>query len=158
MMFYSNYIKSNMKFKTYNLLPFNNQMNSKSDEKITSLGTCKRVYNFNCSSGALTDGVGIGELELLWENYYNPSYKTLELPDAIILVCYHLPYWSKYLKMYLSTFVIHTADQKFYYNNILTIDKNWHEITNLKFSSRPISLNSKINGDDCLIFIPKKKE
>ena len=40
-MFYSNLIKGTIKYKTFDLLPFDNQMNTKDDRKIKKLGTCK---------------------------------------------------------------------------------------------------------------------
>jgi len=151
-MFYSNLIKSNIKYKTYDLLPFNNQMNTKDDERITKLGSCKSVYNFNCSSGALTDGVGIGEMKLMWENYFDPSYKTLELPLAFVKACYFLPYWSKNQDCYMPSFIIYTADNCFYYNTITHQSIEWEKINNLTFTEKPMALYSKINGEDCLIF------
>ena len=112
----------------------------------------QNVYNFNCSSGALTDGIGIGDLTLIWNDYYNPYYKTLELPRAYVKSCYFLPYWSKNQECYMPEFIINTADNCFYFNTLIQPGIEWQEIDNLPFTETPMALYSKINGEDCLIF------
>ena len=68
-MFNKNLVKSNMKYKNYNMVPFDNLMNHKSDYKLQKFGRCNKTYNFKTSSGALTDGIRIGELKFIRSRY-----------------------------------------------------------------------------------------
>ena len=152
-MFYANVVKGNIKFKKYNALPFNNLINHKLDAKTVPFGRCDNLYNFNTYTGALTDGIGISDIELVYENYYDMKYKTVQLPSAKeITGCYFLKYWHEPMNQYLYLLMIYCHDGKILYNMVNSINSEWTEIDNLQFSSKPMALYSKVNGVDSLIF------
>ena len=153
MIFYPNLNKGNLKYKNYNLLDFDNQMNSKIDEKKLPFGRCKTIYNYSCSSGALHDGIGLSELKLIYNNDYDLQYKTLLLPTTnFVHACYFLRYWLEDINSYMSVLITYCADDKLYYNYLNSSDTEWYEISNLSFKSTPTAIYSKFNGDDSLIF------
>lgn len=151
-MFYPNLIKSNLKCKKYNFVPFNTQMNFKYNYQSQPLGRCSQVYNFDTSSEALTDGLGINDLSFVWDNYNYLQYKTLVPPSKTFVInAYFFRYWHKVFGYYY-VLVIFCANNKIYYNYVNQVNTDWQEITNLTLTDDPIALYSKVNGVDCLIF------
>ena len=151
-MFYKNLIKNNLKCKKYNFLPFNSQMNFKFNYQSQPLGRCSQVYNFDTSSEALKDGLGVTELKFVWNNAHDLQYKTLVAPTfAFVENAYFFRYWHKTWGYYY-VLVIYCSNKKIYYNYVNQYNDQWHEITNLTLTEEPIALYSKVNGVDCLIF------
>jgi hypothetical protein len=94
-------------------------MNSKKDEKVLPLGSCNKTYNFNTSTGALIDGIGIDDITLIWDSFYDIEYKTLELPlKFYISGCYLYKYRESQSNMYFYFLIIYGANKKLYYNII----------------------------------------
>jgi len=156
MMFYKNLNKGNMKFKNINFNSFKSQMNNKDDDKSAPFGLCERIYNFSNLSGALTDGIGIGDLDIIYDSFYDISYKKIEIPNMIIKGCYFLKYWNKVLNSYDYLIIIYCSDQKLYYNVIASPDTSWMEIKNIQLTTKPIALYTKVNDIDSLIFYSEK--
>lgn len=156
-MFYPNLIKGKLKYKNFNFAPFNKHINSKLDEKTLPFGSCSNLYNFNTSSGALIDGVGIDDITLIWDSFYDLEYKTLDLPLTFYIAgCYFFKYWESQHDRYLYFIIIYGANKKLYYNIINGVNTEWHEIKNINFTAKPIALYSKVNGVDSIIFYSKE--
>lgn len=155
-MFYKNLNNGKIKYKKYSLSSFNSQMNNKDDEKILPFGVCDRIYNFNTSTGALTDGMGIGEIEVVYNNFYDVDMKIIDNPQDPIESTYFLKYWNQTLESYDYILIIYCMNGKAYYNVVSDSYPSWMEIKNITFTVKPIALYSKVNGVDCLIFYSKK--
>lgn len=156
-MFYPNLINGNLKYKKFDFVPFNNGINSKLDEKLLPLGRCDSMYNFNCSTGALIDGIGISDLKLIWDNFYDIKYKDLGLPQGTyIKSCYFFKYWDTKTNEYLYILLLYGVNKKIYFNIVNTINTEWHEVSNLEFSVNPMVIYAKVNNIDSLIFYTKE--
>lgn len=155
-MFYKNFNKGNIKFKKISLSSFNKQMNNKDDERILPFGECDKIYNLNTSSGVLKDGMGVGDLEVVCDNFYDIRSKIIDQPISHVESTYFLKYWNKVLESYDYILIIYCGDGKAYYNVVSQTYPSWMEIKNITFTVKPIALYCKVNDVDCLIFYSKQ--
>lgn len=152
------------------LLPINNQttlkvkltdfssgMNTKVDGNILPLNVAKNTYNFNFSSGALTQGLGFKDLTI---PYGTDFTKTMQVPQNVtkiekVWVYKRYVAQSQTFSPLLVFFSSHSGNDnanELYYGRVETALNTFNLITNGEFSQVPVGINLRINGQDSILF------
>lgn len=154
-MFYENYIsssKSKIDNKEFN--SFKKTINSEIDENCLPFSTGRCVYNFDTSTGVLTDGLGVADVEFKYSTQLNRLRKKVKFPEQFqVMKCYYYPYYDSVAKMDFPMLVVYCSNRKFYFIPIQHPDEDVTEIPDLYFYEAPIAVTGKINGIDTIIFV-----
>lgn len=157
-MFYENLIPENKsKTKTLKFSSFKDSINSDLDDSCLDFSNSNNVYNFDTTSGALTDGMGIQDVSFKYSSQLHRLTKKVNFPvNYQIMGCWYYPYFDTFDNSECPILVIYCSNRKFYYIQIQHPDIEMLEIDDLLFYEVPLVVTSKVNGIDTLILVSKK--
>lgn len=155
-MFYKNYFKTkDIKYKTIKFSKFEG-LESVTDDSVMKLSHSPLTYNFDCSSGALKDGIGVRKLR--FKSYPDDTtFKELDdLPtDYHPTSCWLFNYYDNQFSAFRSFLVIRDSNGDVYYNMLHTNATDFTKIDGLNFASEPLVITCNIDEEDTLVFITK---
>ena len=97
-MFYENLIPQNKsKTKTLKFSSFKDSVNSDLDDSCLDFSNSNNVYNFDTTSGALTDGMGIQDVTFKYSSQLHRLTKKVNFPENYqIMGCWYYPYFDTF--------------------------------------------------------------
>lgn len=152
-MFYKNLIdKSNIKLREYSAEPFESGwIVGKQNEKLP-FGSCLEMFNFDVNSGALEDGVGIGNI-LVRYGIVKKDIQTLNLPaNTYVRDCFYFRSYNYNYKSYYSLLILKDNLGLFRYVRVDTQALTWKQIDNLEYYDDIEMMSTVLNGKDALVF------
>lgn len=132
---------------------FNKGLSLKYDKNLSNIEYASEIENFSFDSGALTDGIG-------FDNVFNNIAKPAEIQTLssdlqnvgnIEKIIYFYKFNSKTqtrqdkLLFISSTFEV-------YFVNLYDTQKQLSKLRNVKFTSSPVAISYRLNGEDVIIF------
>lgn len=144
-----------MKFSNYKIDKFDS-VDSDSDARGLSIGNSPMSYNFDITTGALKDGIGVGKLKFR-RNSDRDVYKELDYPpdDSFVLACWLYTSYTDGINVDKSILVAYTSKGAIFYNRLHTEHTEFTLLDGVTFSSQPVVLACKLDGEDALILTTK---
>ncbi len=154
-MIYSENIPNNTKSTIrVTLSNFSNGIDTNTDENILPLNSATNTFNYDFSSGALRDGLGIKELVIKNAT----TEKTMVIPQNVekILKFWHFRRYDSAMQHFSPLMLIYCNDGKVYSGRLSTLDTAFYDI-GLTFSTEPVGINYRLDGTDSfLLCVPNE--
>ena len=123
---------------------FLNGVDTKTEQNILPLNIARQTYNYDFSSGALTNGLGFKDLTIT----VGDVTKTMSVPSTVseIKNFWFFNNYNKTYEEFQPVLVFYTSEKKLYWAPMYTTDTNFYELLNLTFHSEPVAINMYIDG------------
>ena len=146
---YENFKTGSIYGKKIDLFDFNNAVNGLIDGHLGKNTLAETTYNFDYSSGALKCGVGVKQLEILFDN----NHFVAKMPDGLIpkKIFYYKRYDEINFKNDDRILVLFSNGEVYEWHIYLGTNK-MVKIENLNFSKTPFYVNYRLNGEDVILF------
>ncbi len=133
---------------------FASGMNTEVDENLLPHKQAKLVFNYASKNGALKTGHGFRSLTLPWEypEYAETDYRVMqEYTNEGITNLWHYRYYNQTQnkRNHLILYTISTGQVCFWY--VTGMFENSNLVPNVTFTSVPVGINYRLNGQDKLI-------
>ena len=157
-MFYENNLEcKSIKYKTINILKFND-FDSYNDKSIMGLSSSPLTYNFDSSSGALKDGIGVRKLR--FKSYPDDvTFKDLDNWPTVYhpTACWLSNIFTTDFNVFRSLLVVQDSNGDIYYNLLHNDSTDFIKVDGLNFDTEPIVMTCKINNEDHVVFVAKNE-
>lgn len=129
---------------------FLNGVDTKTEQNILPLNIARQTYNYDFSSGALTNGLGFKDLTIT----VGDVKKTMSVPSTVseIKNFWFFNNYNKTYEEFQPVLVFYTSENKLYWAPMYTTDTNFYELLNLTFNSEPVAINMYIDGRNRIVF------
>ena len=130
------------------LSDFSKGINTTVTENILPLNYAVNAYNFDFNSGALTEGLGLKELQI--KN--SSTTKTMITPENVTKIkkFWHFRRYDNAMQQFSPLLMIYCDDGKVYTGRLLTLDTNFYDV-GISFDTEPIGINYRLNEDDSFL-------
>lgn len=127
---------------------FSKGINTTVTENILPLNYAVNSYNFNFKSGALTEGLGLKELEIKNES----TTKTMNTPANVTKIkkFWHFRRYDKAMEQFSPLMMIYCDDGVVYTGRLGTLDTNFYDV-GISFDTEPIGINYRLNDFDSFL-------
>lgn len=138
---------------TLSIPSFEKGLSLKYDKNLSNIEFASEIENFSFNTGALTNGIG-------FENIFNKIAKQSEI-QILTNDLQNVGGIEKLIYFYKFNSTSQTREDKLifisnihevYYVNLYSTEKQLTKLRNVKFSSTPIALRYRLNGEDVIIF------
>lgn len=128
---------------------FTKGIDSLSGENITDFDYAISSYNFNFSSGVLTEGLGFKNLSIPTYSDNPNLCQEPTLPDeADIDYIWHFKQFGMVQLKRLDKLLYYAKNNKVYYGRLFTLLPQFYSLNGLTMTSRPLAFNHKLYGWD----------
>ena len=130
------------------LSDFSKGINTTVTENILPLNYAVNTYNFDFNSGALTEGLGLKELEIKNES----TTKVMNTPENVTEIknFWHFRRYDTSMKKFSPFMMIYCDDGKVYSGRLATLDTNFYDV-GIAFDTEPIGINYRLNDKDTFL-------
>lgn len=136
-----------------NIPNFSGGINTKVDDNLSNFKYARAIHNFSFSDGALKNGIGFKNIiSELTSNTAEQEILQREL-DALgsIDKVFHFYIYNQKTKTRDDKLIIVDDEYKLYYINLYDETKTLNYIRNITFTSSPIAVRYRLNGEDVMI-------
>jgi len=141
-------------FVSLNISNFSNGINTKYDDSLSNLNYARAIHNFSFSDGTLKNGIGFKDIisELTSDiDEQEVLEKEIESLGGIDKV-FHFYIYNQTTSNRDDKLIIVDDEYKLYYINLYNDKKSLNYIRNITFTSSPIAVRYRLNGEDVMIF------
>lgn len=147
---------SSKKIKT-KISSFEKGISLKYDKSLTNLDYASSIENFSFENGALSDGIGFDNLFKFISKESNVQTLTSDLQNigTIEKVIYFYKFNTE-TGTREDKLIFISSDLEVYFVGLFEQTKQISKLRNIKFSSTPVALRYRLNGEDVIIFSSEK--